>query len=137
MFDKLINNKKILIAAGILVLALAGFLIYRIVASPKTSSRTDDEYTDSTAAINDADVEAKVIAENPIIEQLPVGNSKPYYIIAISYAVEEETLVPSIEITYETDAGKSAAETRLGSEEFAKYNPSQYKVVYQKTGDCK
>ena len=131
MFDKLINNKKLLLIIGIFL--FVGIII--IITISLSNQQTNNDTTDSSAAISDLDLESKLISENPFFELLPLENSSPYYIIDSYFKAENKTLVPAIEIVYKTESGKTAAEARLTSSEFSQYNPAQYNIIYTKLDD--
>lgn len=131
MFNKLINNKKFLIIIGIL-LFVGIFVAVIITFSNPSREEAIDETTDSSDAINDLDLEMEIFSKNPLFSLLPIESDSPFYIIDSYYKVENKTFVPALEITYKTDAGKSAAETRLKSSELSEYNPEQYEIIYTK-----
>lgn len=126
MLDKLSNNKKLLLILGAILLLV---LIILLAISFKPAD-ISEESTDSTAATNDLTLEAEFAEANPILSLLPLESTSPFYRIDPYFTVTSDgQLSLSLEITYQTPEGLSAAETRLRSSEFSAYSVSQYPLL--------
>ena len=127
--EKLLTNKKALIA----IAAVIFIIVVCIIAIPLSSDPTNsNEITDSTSADNDLEIQLKLEEENPISELLPIINETPYYYYIGPYfdVDENNNVVFALEIAYRTVDGKNLALSRLKKDDLAKYNPSQYKIKY-------
>ena len=131
--DKLLSNKKLLLVIAAILLAI--LIIAILLLFPHKSSSPNDEdldYTDDSAYIQYTDTINDYITKNhPIDQLLPIRNQSPFYYIALIIDSNDSgDFAASIEISYYTTAGKSAAEARLKSAEFAKYHPENYHIIY-------
>ena len=132
--DKLLTNKKFLIAIGAIVL-IAIIVILLLNGKQKPTPPTnkndniyvdDSEYIEATSKISDY-----LSANHPIEQLLPLRNQSPFYYITILVDHDESSnYFATLQISYYTEEGKSAAIARLKSAEFAEYHPENYPITY-------
>jgi hypothetical protein len=120
------KRQRIIIAIGV-VIVFAGILYYSFFKqTPK-----QEEYTDSRAADLDLEQELALADSNPISKVLPIINKSPYYYIGpLFYLDKDNNLAFALEITFESENGKTAALSRLQEQGLSEYNPSKYTIFY-------